>query len=211
MQIEIDGIIYDVIIEKKNNKNTYLRVKEDLNIYVTTSYLTPNFMIKKFINDNIPFIKKQLDKMEKRIEKKLDYYYLGEIINVVIIDNIKKTSFENNTLYVKNKSEIDKWYKKQMKIVFKEHLDEIYSRFTESVPYPNLVIRKMSTRWGVCNKKLKKVTLNSELIYKDTKYLDYVIVHELSHFIHFDHSRAFWELVSENEPNYKKLRKELQE
>ncbi len=211
MQIEIDGIIYDVFIEKKNNKNMYLRVKEDLNIYVTTNYFTPNFTIKKFINSNIPFIKKQIEKMEKRIEKKLDYYYLGEIINVVVIDNIKKTSFENNTLYVKNKSEIEKWYKKQMKIVFKEHLDMIYNRFTENVPYPSLVIRKMTTRWGVCNKKLKKVTLNSELIYKDTKYLDYVIVHELSHFIHFDHSKSFWELVSQNEPNYKRLRKELQE
>ena len=211
MQIEIDGIIYDVIIEKKNNKNTYLRVKEDLNIYVTTSYLTPNFAIKKFINDNIPFIRKQIEKMEKRIEKKQDYYYLGEIINVVVIDSIKKTSFENNTLYVKSKSEIDKWYKKQMKIVFKEHLDMIYDRFTKRVPYPNLVIRKMSTRWGVCNKKLEKVTLNSELIYKDTKYLDYVIIHELSHFIHFDHSKNFWQLVGENCPDYKRLRKELQE
>lgn len=211
MQIEIDGIVYDVIVEKKNNKNTYLRVKEDLNIYVTTSFLTPNYMIKKFVLSNKDFIKKQVEKMEKRLEKKLDYYYLGNKIDVVIIDNLKRTSYENNTLYVKNKSEIDKWYKKQMKIVFKEHLDEVYNRFTKNVPYPNLVIRKMSTRWGVCNKNLKKVTLNSELIYKDTKYLDYVIVHELSHFIHFDHSRAFWNLVSENCPNYKVLRKELQE
>lgn len=211
MQIEIDGIVYDIIVEKKNNKNTYLRVKEDLNIYVTTSYLTPNYMIKKFVESNKDFIRKQVEKQEKRLEKKLDYYYLGEIINVVIIDNIKKTSFENNTLYVKNKSEIDKWYKKQTKLIFKEHLDEIYSRFTERVPYPTLVIRKMTTRWGVCNKNLKKVTLNSDLIYKYPKYLDYVIVHELSHFIHFDHSKEFWKLVSENEPNYKKLRKELQE
>jgi len=211
MQIKIDGIVYDVYIEKKNNKNMYLRVKEDLNIYVTTNYLTPNFTIKKFVESNIPFIKKQIEKQEKRLEKKLDYYYLGEKINVVIIDSIKKISFENNTLYVKNKSEIEKWYKKQMKIVFRQHLDMVYDRFTKRVPYPNLVIRKMSTRWGVCNKKLEKVTLNSELIYKDTKYLDYVIVHELSHFVHFDHSKAFWKLVSENEPNYKKLRKELQE
>ena len=51
MNITIDGITYDVIIERKNNKNTYLRVKEDLNIYVTTHYLTPNFMIQKLIND----------------------------------------------------------------------------------------------------------------------------------------------------------------
>ena len=211
MKLEIDGIIYDVIIEKKNNKNMYLRVKEDLNIYVTTSYLTPNYLIKKFVKENVPFIKKQIEKMEKRIDKKLDYYYLGEKINVVIIDNLKKTSFENNTLYVKNKTDIEKWYKKQMKIVFKEHLDIIYNSFSKRVPYPNLVIRKMSTRWGVCNKKLEKVTLNSELIYKYPKYLDYVIVHELSHFIHFDHSRAFWELVSDNCPDYKRLRKEIQE
>ena len=211
MQIEIDGIIYDVIVEKKHNKNTYLRVKEDLNIYVTTSYLMPNYLIKKFVLENIDFIRKQINKQEKRLEKKLDYYYLGEIINVVKINTIKRTTFENNTLYVANKSEIEKWYKKQMKIIFKEHLDTIYNRFTENVPYPSLTIRKMSTRWGVCNKKLEKVTLNSELIYKKPEYLDYVIVHELSHFIHFDHGKGFWKLVSENEPDYKRLRKELQE
>ena len=211
MQIEIDGIIYDVIIEKKHNKNTYLRVKEDLNIYVTTSYLTPNFLIKKLINDNIDFIRKQIQKFEKRLEKKLDYYYLGNIINIEVNKEILKTSFDGSTLYVKSKSDIDKWYKKQMKIVFKEHLDIIYNRFTKRVPYPNLVIRKMSTRWGVCNSKLQKVTLNSELIYKEPKYLDYVIVHELSHFIHFDHSKAFWNLVEENEPNYKQIRKEMKE
>ena len=211
MHIEIDGIVYDVIIEKKKIKNTYLRVKEDLNIYVTTSYLTPNYLIKKFVNSNTDFIKKQLDKMEQRIEKKLDNYYLGQKIEIVIDSNINKTKFENNILYVKNKSSIDKWYKKQMKIVFKEHLDEIYSRFTKNVPYPSLTIRKMSTRWGVNNTRLKKVTLNSELIYKDPKYLDYVIVHELSHFIHPNHGKGFWKLVEENEPNYKRLRKELQE
>lgn len=211
MQIEIDGNIYDIIIEKKHIKNMYLRVKEDLNIYITTSYLTPNYIIKKFVESNIDYIRKQLDKQERRLEKKLDYYYLGKKIDIIVINTISKPIFEDNKLYVKNKSDIDKWYKKQMKLVFKNHLDEIYNKFTENVPYPNLVIRKMSTRWGVCNKKLKKVTLNSELIYKDTKYLDYVIVHELSHFVHFDHSKAFWKLVSENEPNYKLIRKEMRE
>ena len=211
MKVLIDGIVYDVIIERKNNKNTYLRVKEDLNIYVTTSYLTPDFMIKKFVLNNKEFILKQMDKMEKRLDKKLEYYYLGNKINVVIINTIKKTTFENNTLYVKQKIDIEKWYKKQMKIVFKERLDIIHSKFTKEVPYPNLVIRKMKTRWGVCNKNLKKVTLNSELIYKDIKCLDYVIVHELSHFIHFNHSKEFWKLVYENYPNYKLVRKEMRE
>ena len=211
MQITIGGITYDVIIEKKHNKNTYLRVKEDLNIYVTTSYLMPNYLIKKFVEDNIPFIKKQLDKMGKRIDKKEKNYILGEEINIEVNKNIKKTSFDGTTLFVKNKSDIEKWYKKATKQIFEKHLKDVYNRFTVDVPFPKLCIRKMSTRWGVNNSTLKKVTLNSELIYKDPKYLDYVIVHELAHFIHHNHGKGFWKLVEENEPNYKRLRKELQE
>ena len=69
----------------------------------------------------------------------------------------------------------------------------------------------MTTRWGVCNKKLEKVTLNYNLIFMDRKYLDYVIVHELAHFKHANHGKGFWSLVEENEPNYKRIRKELQE
>ena len=211
MQITIDGITYDVIIERKNNKNTYLRVKEDLNIYVTTSYLAPNFMIKKFIEDNIPFIKKQIDKMGKRIDKKEKNYVLGEEINIEVDKSVKKTSFDGTTLHVKNKSDVDKWYKKITKQIFEKHLENVYNRFTVDIPFPKLCIRKMTTRWGVNNRRLKKVTLNSELIYKDPKYLDYVIVHELAHFVHPNHGKGFWKLVEENEPNYKKLRKELQE
>lgn len=211
MQRTLDGITYDVIIERKNNKNTYLRVKEDLNIYVTTSYLTPNYLIKKFVEDNIPFIKKQIDKMGKRIDKKEKNYILGEEINIVVNTNIKRTSFDGTTLYVKNKSDVEKWYKKATKQIFEKHLKDVYNRFTVDVPFPKLCIRKMTTRWGVNNSTLKKVTLNSELIYKDPKYLDYVIVHELSHFIHPNHGKGFWKLVEENEPNYKRLRKELQE
>ena len=69
----------------------------------------------------------------------------------------------------------------------------------------------MSSRWGVCNVKSKNITLNSELIKRDIKYLDYVIVHELSHLIYANHSRSFWNLVEENCPNYKEIRKEMKE
>ena len=67
----------------------------------------------------------------------------------------------------------------------------------------------MKTRWGVCNVKTNRVTLNLELIKKDIKYLDYVIVHELSHLVYANHSKDFWNLVSVLVPNYKELRKEL--
>ena len=45
----------------------------------------------------------------------------------------------------------------------------------------------------------------------DLKYLDYVIVHELSHFIYFDHSKNFWATVSKYCPKYKELRKEMRD
>lgn len=208
MYFEYNGNKYEVIIEKKNNKNTYIRVKDDLKIYVSTSYLTPKFMIKSLIDNNKQSINKMIDHALKKQNKKNEYYFLGMKLNI-IKSNVKRPYLEYDNLYINNKEDIDKWFNKITRKVFQERLDVIYNNFTKDIPYPKLVIRKMTTRWGVCNKNLQKVTLNYNLIHMDRKYLDYVIVHELSHFIHFDHSKEFWKLVEENEPNYKKIRKEM--
>ena len=47
MKYQLENQEYDVIIERKNNKNTYIRVKEDLRIYVTTNYFVTKNQIKK--------------------------------------------------------------------------------------------------------------------------------------------------------------------
>ena len=106
---------------------------------------------------------------------------------------------------------LNNWYKKYAKDVFKKYLDEAYYVFGEKIPYPIIKVRSMKTRWGVCNRRDNSVTLNLELIKKDPMYLNYVIVHELSHFIHFDHSRAFWHVVEKYCPDYKTVRKKLKE
>ena len=69
----------------------------------------------------------------------------------------------------------------------------------------------MTTRWGVCNIKNHNVTLNYNLSKYDIKCLDYVIVHELSHFIHHNHSKEFWSLVEKYYPKYKECKKMLKE
>ena len=89
---------------------------------------------------------------------------------------------------------LDKFYKIEASRVFKERLDYIYKLFEEDISYPSLRIRKMTSKWGVCNITRKIVTLNLELIKLDIKYLDYVIVHELSHLIYPNHSKDFWNL-----------------
>ena len=67
----------------------------------------------------------------------------------------------------------------------------------------------MTSKWGVCNINKKIITLNLELIKLDLKYLDYVIIHELSHLIYANHSSLFWDLVGKYEPLYKKYLKQM--
>ena len=105
----------------------------------------------------------------------------------------------------------NKWLKKEIKKLFESRLDYNYEIFKEEIPYPKLKIRTMTTRWGVCNIRDDSVTLNSKLIEYDISKLDYVIIHELSHFIHFNHSKDFWKLVAQYIPNYKQIRKEMRD
>jgi predicted metal-dependent hydrolase len=86
---------------------------------------------------------------------------------------------------------------------------DIYTPEFDNLPKFRLRIRKMKTRWGVCNRSSMTVTLNSLLIHKRVDLIDYVICHELSHFEHMDHSPAFWKEVSRHYKDYKKARKEL--
>lgn len=209
MKYKIDDEYYDVVVEKKNNKNTYLRVKEDLTILITTNFFTSKHSIKKLLDDHKDDIVKMIEKKRKDKEKEENFYYLGkkyDIIEVYTMDNIE---FNDNYVFVKSKDVLDKWLKKQIKNLYQERLDYWYDVFEENIPYPKLKIRKMKTRWGVCNKRDNSVTLNFNLIKYNKECLEYVIVHELSHFVHFDHSKDFWNLVEKYCPRYKEITKEL--
>jgi len=115
----------------------------------------------------------------------------------------------NDKIYTKDEKAFNKYFTKYIKNIYSERLDYWYNIFEENIPYPNLKIRKMTSRWGVCNIKNHNVTLNLELSKYDISALDYVIVHELSHFIHHNHSKDFWLLVGKYYPNYKDIRKML--
>ena len=66
---EIDNKEYDVIIIKKNNKNIYLRVKEDLKIYVTTGRFTTKLGIKMLLDNNKDAIRKMIESQSKKNKK----------------------------------------------------------------------------------------------------------------------------------------------
>ncbi len=213
MNYELDGNMYEVIITKKKNKNTYIKVKEDMKIYVTTNFLATKNYIKKLLEENENSLRKMIQTMCKRNEKNNLFFYLGNTYDIIMVSTIKNVEIDvdNNIIYVKDKTNLDKWYNNQIKNVFFERFIYNFNKFKECNKLPKLRIRKMKTRWGVYNRANHTVTLNSELIKYDMQDLDYVIIHELCHIIHFDHSKDFWNLVSLYCSNYKQIRKDLKE
>lgn len=208
MKFDYDGETYEVEIIRKNNKNIYIRVKDN-KIIVTCNYLTTKSTINKLINDNIKSISKMIDKSNLRKEKEDNFYLFGTKYDVIY--GFNELEINGNKIYVKDKKMLEKYLDNKIKEVFSEHLKYYYDNYLEDIPKPNLKIRKMSTRWGVCNLRNKNVTLNYYLYKYDIECLDYVIVHELSHFIYPDHSKLFWNQVGKYCKNYKELRKKLKE
>lgn len=209
MNLEIDGKVYTIVIEYKRNKNMYLRIKDDLTIYITAPYGIKIDRITSFVEKNIPYIKKHLLKKEE-LQQKLNnkFLYLGESYDICFIEQ-NKIVFGKDKIFIGKNFNINNWYKKQALEIFKEHYDNCFANFKETNFKPVLKIRKMKSKWGVCNMSSKTITLNLDLIKLDTKYLDYVIYHELSHIIHMNHSTKFWQQVSKYVPNYKTIRKEM--
>lgn len=211
MQLTYNNKDYDVVIEKKSsNKNTYIRVKKDLKIHVTTTLFTSTRSITKLIDENYDRICKMIDFQEVKVKNNTGFFYLGKQYVLVRTDNPGIT-FSGDKVFVNHDFDIDKWYKKQAKELFQERLDYNYERYTRKIPMPKLRIRKMTSRWGVCNIRTHIITLNLELMKRDISYLDYVIIHEMTHLIHGDHSARFWKVVEENMPDYKKYREEMKE
>jgi len=211
MIYRLDDEDYEVEILKKGNKNTYVRVKENLTIQVTTNHFATKHDIKNLLDRNQDFLRKTLGKREIEKQKDDDFYFLGKKFDIVVVPILKGVELDGNKLYVPDKSLLDKWLKKQTLSIFEERLKYNYNLFEENIPYPHLRIRSMKTRWGVCNRKNLIVTINSKLIRETIDKIDYVIIHELSHLVHFNHSRDFWEVVEKYCPKYKRIRKDLRE
>lgn len=211
MTYQINEIKYNVIINRKGNKNTYIRISDNMDINVTTGYFMTKSHIKKILDNNVTSIVKMLNNREKRVAKKENFYFLGKKYDVILTSSVKDILFRESNLYAPTKEKLDKWCKKQMITIFTERLKYNYNLFDEKIPFPSLRIRTMKTRWGVCNIKTKTITLNALLIKETEDKIDYVIIHELSHLIHPNHSQNFWTVVGKYCSNYKSLRKGLKE
>lgn len=211
MKYKLDGIEYNVIINRKNNKNLYIRVKEDMNIYVYCNYFTTKSMINNVLKTNELSLLKMINNVKNKNEKNNKFFYLGKQYNIIFDNNINKTRVIENRIITKNENTLNKWYKEEIIRIFDERYIYVFNNFKENIKSPILKIRNMKTRWGVYNRLNHSITLNSKLIEYNIDKIDYVILHELCHIIYFNHSKNFWNLVGKYCNNYKEIRKEMKE
>ena len=211
MKYKLDNIEYEVVIEKKNNKNLYVRFKEDNKIHVTCNFFTTKSMIKSVLDNNQRALQKMVKHIKTKEQKESKFFYLGKSYDIIINEDISDIKIIDNKIYTKNERMLEKWYKEEIIRVFDDRFVYVFNHFNENVKAPILKIRTMKTRWGVYNRKNHTITLNSKLIEFDISKIDYVIIHELSHIIHFNHSKKFWDLVGKYCNDYKKIRREMKE
>lgn len=210
MEIMLDGKKIDVYITRKAIKNMYLRIKSD-GIYITCNYFVTKSMIISFIENNRESILKASVRLEKKESKKEQFYYLGNSYDTIILNTVSKIEFYNNQVFVKNKTYLNTFLKNEAQRIFNERVKVCYNLFEENIPYPKVLIGKMTRKWGYCNKREKLIKLNFELIKYSINEIDYVIIHELSHFLEFNHSKSFWAYVKKYKPDYKLAQKVLKE
>jgi len=108
------------------------------------------------------------------------------------------------------KSLLDKWYLQRAGDYFNSVLDVKFEPFEKrGHGRPRIFIRQMKRRWGSLSES-GLMTLNVRLIQAPKVCVEYVIVHELCHLVHRDHSSKFWKLLDRLMPDWQKRKRKLE-
>lgn len=145
------------------------------------------------------------------------HLYLGRQYRLkVTLGQEEKVKLRSGFLevYVSDRSQVEvilkKWYLENAKIKFHAIAQPLIERFSKYKVTPeSLVIRTMKTRWGSCTPK-GKILLNPELIKAPRACIEYVIIHELCHLVHHDHTQKFFRLQSKEMPDWEKWKNKLE-
>ena len=229
MTISLLGRTVEYELQRKKVKNINLRIKADGSIRVSAHPRVPLKNIEDFIRSNGAYILGAMDKLKlrsERIKRELDYVD-GEMISVLGIKsplrvlqgkrNIAEPIDGCIVLCVKdteNRELKSKTLKAFLEDVCRravnEQCERVYPTFKEmGVKYPTVKFRRMRTKWGICRPERGELTFSYMLAAAPVECIEYVVCHEFNHFIHPNHSKAFYESLERVLHDWKERKEKL--
>lgn len=139
--------------------------------------------------------------------------FLGKKYPIEKISGLKKIELTDRALIIPSKTQsedliprIKRWYITNAKKILSERLE--YFADLMQLDYNNITINNSKNRWGSCD-NLRNIKLNFRLVMLPHKLIDYVIIHELTHILEFNHSKDFYKIIASIMPGYKMQQKNL--
>ena len=215
-------------IVKRSLKNIYLKVSKEEGLIIKTPKISKSYL-NQIIDEKSNWVIQRLKELEEKdifidnsntFEENSKIFYLGNKYNFdVIISQTKNTKieFENNIFYVKtnNKNMNNKnlfikklyeFYKSEASSIIPKLVDEYSDKM--DLAYKSISYRKTKRRWGSCSFD-NRLNFSTNLIKCPMEAIKSVVIHEIAHIKHKNHSKKFYDFVKIYDPNYKILKREL--
>ncbi len=215
----------DFQIIYSERKSLGITITPDLQIFVKSPIRASISRIKEKVRKKAPWIIKQqnffLSFHPKTPARKFisgeSHLYLGKQYRLrVTLGKRDEVQYKGRLIEVttkkkaKTKELVNEWYKARATEQFTEIAAPIILRFKKYKVSPRgLFLRQMPTRWGSCTPK-GKIILNPELVKAPKPCIEYVIVHELCHLVHHDHTGKFFDLQTKMMPDWPKWKNKLE-
>ena len=225
-------------IKRSRRKTVAIQIYPDKRIELKVPLLCNIDNVEPFLEKHYRWIFKRLDapiplktEPKRYVDGEL-HYFLGKQYPIEIVESDKNSVvFDNERIVISRKVAesqsrkvcksasvsasvsvsdlLDRWYLEQAKRVFQEISIPLVESMRKYNVYPkSFTIRKMKTRWGSCSRK-GSISLNLHLIKLPEQCVKEVILHELCHLVHFNHSKEFYALMTAEMPDWKNWKKEL--
>jgi len=206
-----DFIVY--VTYKPHLKHSYISINSLGDVMVKTPFQSQKYILELLKNKE-QWIEKHKQKMQKR--KSLHVNLRKEVLIFGKYHSIKHPlvcSLQQNIQKLPQEcceEKVLSLYNDFYKVLAQEYITQRIKYFAQlmQLEYKMIKFRKMKSRWGSCTSQAV-LTFNTELMKVDKQLIDYVIVHELAHLVHMNHSQAFHTLVELYLSDAKYLKKEL--
>jgi len=224
-QIQFGSKQIDFKLEYSNRKTLGITVTSDMNIKVTAPAGSSLEMIKEKLRKKAPWIIRQqsyfLSYHPKTPPRKFiggeTHFYLGrQYLLKINISKAETIKLKGKYLEVSTpdkshvKHLVNEWYLKHARLRFASIAQPLIDTFKKYKVHPSsIVLREMPTRWGSCTPK-GKIILNPELIKAPKPCIEYVIIHELCHLVHHDHTQKFIDLQTKEMPDWERWKNKLE-